>query len=202
MEARIAPPITKAAPAASVDALSRDAFDHLVAEHQRRIHRILLNLLRDADAADTLTQECFLRAFEKRDTFRGEARVGTWLVRIALNLARDHVRSRRAAFWRDMLWRGRSGDATAVAEWVPSPGPSADRLVIAREQLGAVQAAVDRLSHRQRACFVLRFVEAMTLEEIARTMRIRVGTVKAHLARAVAAVRKQLREQDGSCEDI
>ena len=73
---------------------------------------------------------------------------------------------------------------------------------MARERLAAVQAVVDRLSHRQRACFVLRFVEAMTLEEIAQALQLEVGTVKAHLARAVGAVRRQLTEREGPCEDI
>lgn len=179
--------------------LSPETFDRLVIDHQRRIHRILLTLLGDADAADTLTQECFLRAFEKRDGFRGEARIGTWLVRIALNLARDHMRSRRVAFWRHVRWNGRSGQAITAAELAPHPGPSADRVMIAREQLGQVHAAVARLSHRQRACFVLRFVEVMTLEEIAAAMHLKVGTVKAHLSRAVGSVRKQLKAWDETC---
>jgi len=159
-------------------------------------------LLRDADAADTLTQEVFLRAFEKRGSFRGDASVGTWLIRIALNLARDHRRSRRLAFWRHLLRNGQPGDATDVAPWVADPEPSVERKIVARERLAAVQATVDRLSHRQRACFLLRFVEAMTLEEIAETLEVEVGTVKAHVARAVGAVRRRLAEREGLCGDI
>jgi RNA polymerase sigma-70 factor (ECF subfamily) len=182
--------------------ISTEAFDHIVLEHQRRIHRILLALVRDADAADILTQECFLRAFEQRAGFRGEASVGTWLVRIALNLARDHARSRRVAFWRHLLGNGRPDDATTVAPWVPDPGPPPDRMAIARERLAAVEVVVDRLPHRQRACFLLRFVEGMALEEIAQTMHLKVGTVKTHLARGLGAVRRHLAEWEGSCEDI
>jgi len=182
--------------------ISPDAFDQVVRAHQRRIHRILLASVRDTDAADTLTQEVFFRAFEKRASFRGDASIGTWLVRIALNLARDHRRSRRLTFWR-RLWRnGQPGDVTGAASRVPDPEPSAERKIMARERLTAVQAVVDRLSHRQRACFLLRFVEAMTVEEIAETLQLEVGTVKTHLARAVGAVRAQLAEREGPCEDI
>jgi RNA polymerase sigma-70 factor (ECF subfamily) len=185
-----------------VDTVSPYAFDRIVSDHQQRVHRILLALVHDAEAADTLTQEVFLRAFEKRTTFRGEASVGTWLIQIALNLARDHARSRRVAFWRQVVRDRPHGRPTAGSVCVPDPGPSVERTILARERLAAVQAAVDRLSHRQRACFLLRYVESMTVEEIASAMHLRVGTVKAHLARAVAAVRTQLRKWDGSCEDI
>jgi RNA polymerase sigma-70 factor (ECF subfamily) len=203
MEARLAACAMQSTPTKSIAGISSGAFDRIVLEHQQRIHRLLFALVRDADAADTLTQEVFLRAFEKRATFRGEASVGTWLVRIALNLARDHMRSRRMTFWRHLMRSGRPSEATTtVAAWVPDPGPPPDRMVIARERLAAVQAALDRLSHRQRACFLLRFVEAMTLEQIAQAMHLKVGTVKAHLARGVGAVRRHLAEWEGSCEDI
>jgi RNA polymerase sigma-70 factor (ECF subfamily) len=80
---------------------------------------------------------------------------------------------------------------------VPDPRPSAERTILARQQLAAVRAAVDRLSHRQRVCFLLRFVEAMTLEEIAETLQLDVGTVKAHLSRAVSTLRRRLAEREG-----
>ena len=202
MEAKPVACIAPNAATETVRGIPLEGFDQIVLTHQRRIHRILLTLLRDADAADTLTQEVFLRAFEKRASFRGEANVGTWLIRIAVNLARDQRRNRRLAFWRHLLRNGRPSDGTDVAPWVADPAPSVERRIVARERLAAVQAVVDRLSHRQRACFVLRFVEAMTLEEIAQALQLEVGTVKAHLARAVGAVRRQLTEREGPCEDI
>lgn len=71
MEARLLTRTTQNAPTGQVGGISLEAFDHIVVTHQRRIHRIFLMLLRDADAADTLTQEVFLRAFTKRSSFRG-----------------------------------------------------------------------------------------------------------------------------------
>jgi RNA polymerase sigma-70 factor (ECF subfamily) len=198
VEAKLTAPANQSTPAEDVATISRETFGRIVLEHQRRIHRILLALLHDPEAADTLTQECFLRAFERRASFRGEATVWTWLVRIAINLARDHARSRRATFWRHLMRNGRSGNSTTVAARVPDAGPSAERVVIARARLAAVQAAVDQLSRRQRTCFVLRFVEGMTLEEIAQTMDLAVGTVKAHLARGVGVVRRLVAERDDS----
>ncbi len=201
MEAKLEEVVREHAPAGQICTISADTFEAIVLEHQRRIHRILLALLHDADAADTLTQDCFLRAFDRRASFRGEASVGTWLVQIALNLARDHARSRRVAFWRSLIRAESSRESASLAS-VRDPGPSLERTLLARERLAAVRAAVGRLSHRQRACFLLRFVEGMTLEEIAQATHLKVGTVKAHLARAVGAVRRHLAEGERPCEDI
>ena len=197
MEAKPVACVAANAATETVRGIPLEGFDQIVLTHQRRIHRILLTLLRDGDAADTLTQEVFLRAFQKRADFRGEARVGTWLVRIALNLAKDHRRNRRLAFWRRLVRHDQSRDGTDVAPWVRDPAPSAERTIVAREQLAAIQVAVDRLSHRQRTCFALRFVEAMTIEEIAETLQLEVGTVKAHLSRAVSTLRRRLAEREG-----
>jgi RNA polymerase sigma-70 factor (ECF subfamily) len=165
-----------------------EAFDALVARHQRRIYRLLLAIVRDPDAADTLTQECFLRAYRGRGAFRGDAAPETWLLRIAVNLARDHIRSGRQGFWRRLV-RGEDAAAEAVADRCVSP----ERLLQVREELVAVQAVVDALPLRQRTVFILRFSEEMTLEEIAETMRLELGTVKSHLARALQAVRERVR---------
>ena len=88
---------------ATTEAFSAENFDQLVSLNQRRIYRLLISLLRDPDAADTLTQECFLKAYTSRSSFRGECSVETWLYRIAVNLARDHVRNRRVAFWKRLF---------------------------------------------------------------------------------------------------
>src|SRR5215470_5055677 len=81
-------------------AITLAEFDEVVHRHQRRVYRLLYVLLRDRDEADSLTQECFLRAFQKLDRFRGECSVQTWLLRIAVKLASDHARSRKASFWK------------------------------------------------------------------------------------------------------
>jgi RNA polymerase sigma-70 factor (ECF subfamily) len=168
-------------------------FDTLVSLHQRRIYRVLLGQLRDPDAAATLTQECFLRAYRNRESFRGEASVTTWLIRIALNLAKDHARNRRQSFWKRLFGHS-DDDWTEVAATVAAPQASAEKALLAKEEVAQVMRAVETLSPQQRAVFTLRFVEEMTLEEIAAATELKTGTVKAHLSRAVAAVRKIVKE--------
>jgi RNA polymerase sigma-70 factor (ECF subfamily) len=174
---------TGAAPAEELD-----DFDGVMRAHQQHVYRVLVSLVRDPDAADTLTQECFLRAYRKRESFRGDASLRTWLVTIAVNLARDHVRSRRTNFWKRLFQRGQ--DAAEVSDTLADPRPTADKMLSAREELSAVWTALDRLPERQRTVFVLRFVDDMSLEQIAAAMGTTAGTVKTHLFRATAALRQ------------
>ena len=88
-------------------------FDALVQQHRPRIFRFLLASLRDRESAENLTQDCFVRAYQARDNFRGASSVATWLVQIAVNLVRDHESSGRLKFWRRMLLTG--ADVTDLA---------------------------------------------------------------------------------------
>ncbi len=169
-------------------------FDDLVRQHQRRIYRVLLLLVRNADTADALTQECFVHAFEKRASFRAESRMETWLLRIAVNLARDHARNRRASFWKRLIGFSDTSPENVPVEF-PDQQPSAERVLLARRQLEAVWAIAAELPARQRTIFLLRFAEEMELSEIADVLGLKVGSVKTHLFRAVNAVRKKLKEQ-------
>jgi len=128
--------------------ISEDDFGEIVQLNQRRIYRLLLSMTRNPDTAETLTQECFLRAFEKRGSFRAEANVSTWLYRIAVNLAREAA---------DKVWQ-----------------------------------ALDTLPEQQRAVFILRFIEELSIEEVAAATNLGASTVKTHLRRGLQKIRKQL----------
>lgn len=189
-------PKALAAHACATPGIAREEFDEIVRRHQQRIYRVLFGLLRDPEAADTLTQECFLRAYRNRQSFRGESSVGTWLVRIAVNLATDHARNRRNSFWKRLFEGAGDKDTSDVARIpdLPDPRASPERQFAARQELETVWSVVDGLPAQQQAAFVLRFAEEMTLEEIAQALAVEVGTVKSHLARALGAVRKRLKE--------
>ncbi|HKS71887.1 MAG TPA: sigma-70 family RNA polymerase sigma factor [Terriglobales bacterium] len=170
-------------------------FDRVIREHQQRVFRVLVLLVRDSDAADTLTQECFLRAYQNLNGFRGDCALGTWLLRIAVNLAKDYGKNRRTSFWRRLIGLDDTKDRNGTPIQWRSDGPSPERVLLAREQARAVWSAVDLLPPRQRTVFLLRFSEEMALAEIAEIMGLRVGSVKAQLSRATGSIRKQLREQ-------
>jgi len=165
-------------------------FASVVASHRPQIFRFLLSSTRDVDLAETLTQECFLKAHRNWGSFRGDSSAMTWLMRIAINLQKDYWRNRRMQFWRHT--QTNSVDMDEASEWLPSGERSAEQQLLAREQVGRVWESVKGLSERQRTVFLLRYVEEQELSEIARATGLSEGTVKAHLSRAVAKVRAEL----------
>lgn len=158
--------------------------------YRARIFRYILFATRDEDVAETLTQDCFLRAHVARASFRGDCSIATWLMRIAVNLVRDHQRSMKLRFWRKapML------DAAEMSDRLPDMKSSTEHRLIAQERVATVWRAVERLSERQRSIFLLRFVEELELPEIAETMKLNLNTVKSHLYRALSAVKQQVEE--------
>jgi RNA polymerase sigma-70 factor (ECF subfamily) len=171
-------------------------FEGVVREHQSRVFRTLLGMLRDRDAAETLMQETFLRAYQHREKFRGEASIGTWILRIAINLGRDHMRNQRMRFWKQLF--NSSVEVEDVAELVADKRPTAETGILAQERIQKVWDAAKKLSPRQRTVFFMRSVEDMSLDEIAAATSLTQGTVKQHLFRAVAAVQKIVMAEEGT----
>jgi RNA polymerase sigma-70 factor (ECF subfamily) len=170
--------------------IAAQEFSHVVSAHRQQIFRFLLASTRDVDLAETLTQECFLKAFRNWAGFRGESSALTWLMRIAINVQKDHWRNRRLQFWRTT--RTNSVDVDEAGEWLPSGESSPEQQLLAREKVGKVWDVVKRLSGRQRTVFLLRYVEEMDIAEIAGATGLSDGTVKAHLSRALGRVRAEL----------
>jgi RNA polymerase sigma-70 factor (ECF subfamily) len=170
--------------------LAAQDFTCVVERHRPQIFRFLLASTRDVDLAETLTQECFLKAHRNWGSFRGESTAMTWLMRIAINLQKDHWRNRRMQFWRQT--RVNSVDLDEASEWLPSGERSAEQKLLAKEQVKRVWESVKGLSERQRTVFLLRFVEEQELSEIALATGLSEGTVKAHLSRALGRVRAEL----------
>jgi RNA polymerase sigma-70 factor, ECF subfamily len=176
---------------AAAEELAAQEFAAIVASHRPQIFRFLLASTRDVDLAETLTQECFLKAHRNWARFRGDSSAMTWLMRIAINLEKDHWRNRRMQFWRRT--QTNSVDLDEASEWLPSGERTIEQQLLAREQVGRVWKVVAALSERQRTVFLLRYVEEQELSEIARATGLSEGTVKAHLSRALSKVRADLK---------
>ncbi|MDQ1472954.1 MAG: polymerase sigma-70 factor, subfamily [Bryobacterales bacterium] len=161
-------------------------FDAVVREYWPRVFRFILVSLRDRNDAESLTQDCFLKAFRAWRNFRGDSSINTWLMRIAVNQLRDHSRNRRLQFWK------RTRTAGSTAEWpVADLRSSPEDDAVTKQQVEAVWRAATNLPQQQRTVFLLRFVEDMDLLEIAAATGLKEGTVKTHLFRALQAVREQ-----------
>src|SRR5277367_3176611 len=105
--------------------------DTLCATYRSRIYRYALLSLRDPDLAESVTQDCLLRAYRARDEFRGDCSVATWLTRIATNLIRDTTRSRKFQFWKTAP----AVEAGALADRLRAPGISPETSLVVREEL-------------------------------------------------------------------
>ena len=167
-------------------------FDAVVRLYWPRVFRYALASLRDRDAAESLAQDCFLKAYQARHRFRGEASLSTWLMQIAVNLVRDSMRNRRLRFWNRT--RAAAPEFEPASRLLADGASSPEGAVLARERVAAVWSVVETLSERQRTVFLLRFVEDLDLLEIAVVTGLREGTVKVHLFRALEAVRRRMGE--------
>src|SRR6202041_1143161 len=157
----------------TADAAAAEEFARVVEKHRPQIFRFLLASTRDVDLAETLTQECFLKAHRNWASFRGESSAMTWLMRIAINLQKDHWRNRRVQFWRQT--RTNAVDLDEASEWLPSGESSQEQRLLAQERVSQVWHAVEGLSERQRTVFLLRYVEEQELSEIAGLTGLKIG---------------------------
>jgi RNA polymerase sigma-70 factor, ECF subfamily len=165
-------------------------FDEVVRLYRPRIFRFLMTSLGDRDLAESLTQDCFLKAYTARHQFRGESSLNTWLTRIALNLVRDHLRSQRMRFWQKT--RETALDIVDVGDWIPDGACSPEDVCLQQERVREIWKSVENLSRQQRTVFLLRFVEEMELAEIADVTGMNTRTVKSHLYRALRIVRERV----------
>ena len=164
--------------------------DTLVRLYRTRLQRYVAFSLGDEDLAETITQECFLKAYQGRASFRGDCSVSTWLFSIANNLIRDQLRTKKFQFWRKA--RAQAIDIAELASFLPSGASSPETILLVKERTRRVQEALAGLSVNQRRVFLLKFSEEMELDEISKTIGMPVNTVKTHLRRAVIAIRAEL----------
>lgn len=167
-----------------------DDIDELVRIYRAKILRFVTFSTGDPDLAETITQDTLLRAYTGRKNFRGDCSTKTWLIGIAINVTRDHMRSARFKFWQKTKESGI--DIQEMASHLPAKGPSVEEHMLAKEKAKQLARAVAVLSDRQRTIFLMKFSEEMSVAEISEVLTMPVNTVRTHLHRALNAVRKQL----------
>jgi RNA polymerase sigma-70 factor (ECF subfamily) len=133
-----------------------------------------------------LVQETFLRAFINLNSFEQRANFGTWLYRIAVNCSMDWIRKRRVHEELD------EGDADCGGSGAWSKGPDSDGLIYQMEVQQRVRSALKGLSPLERAAFVLRHFEGMSIEEIGDSLGVRSNAAKHSIFRAVRKMRRAL----------
>ncbi|HOG28059.1 MAG TPA: sigma-70 family RNA polymerase sigma factor [Vicinamibacterales bacterium] len=170
---------------------SQDASRQLVERHARAVYNLVARVVRDDGVAEELTQEAFLKAFRALGSFDPAYKFSTWVLRIAHNLAIDHLRRVRPILVPIDDWSGSEnpGDVLVDAR-APSPLDHALR----RDLRADLEAALSRLRPAFRSLVVMRYLEDLSYEEIALATGLPLGTVKSHLHRARAALARLMAE--------
>jgi len=169
----------------------KKAFDVLVLKYQHKVIKVIMRYIRDPSEAMDVAQEAFLKAYRALPRFRGDSAFYTWLYRIAINTAKNHlVAARRRPLDYDLDpqdpdqydMQGRLSD-----------GDTPEGLVLTEEIRETVNRAIQHLPEDLRTAIILREVDGMSYEEIAQTMECPVGTVRSRIFRAREAIDKKLR---------
>jgi RNA polymerase sigma-70 factor (ECF subfamily) len=163
----------------------RDAFDILVQRHQRHVYQLCYRFSGNHEDANDLAQDVFIRAYRGLKTFKGDASLGTWLYRIAVNVCLSRA-GRKG--------RSETIDPARLAndDRLVSHQEAADAALLRGERAQEVRAAIARLPRKQRAALVLRVYHELPHEEIAGILGSSVGAVKANFFHALNNLKKLL----------
>jgi|SRR5215831_11425949 len=176
-------------------AADAEAFAELAGRYERRIYSLALHYSHDAQDAEDLSQEAWLRAFRAIDSFKGESSFYTWIRRITINC---FLNRERAPFARLRSLVCRAGELPLeILPTVNIEHSLHDRILLQK-----VMGALGQLTPRQRLIFVLKHQEGLTYEEIAKLVGCSTGTAKKSVARALAKLREQLHVEADSNECV
>lgn len=166
-----------------------EAFRILVERHSRALYALGHRMTGNAHDAEDIVQESLMRAYRQLDRFESRAEFGTWIHRIGLNCALDHLRRRKS---RDQIMQdGGDGHDEMVAS-LPAKGPSAIQHLADSQIRHHVENALGSLSVTERSAFVMRHFQEMPLSEIGLALGINENSVKNTIFRAVQKVRRTL----------
>ena len=160
----------------------------LIERYEPQVAATVVGMLGSGDEADDVGQETFVRFYQSLDKFRGDAALGTYLTRIAINLSLNALEQRKRRRWR--FW-SRDDEQTP-----PEPSVDGRDEQATREREQAVQAALAQLSPAFRAVVVLRMIEGYSTKETAALLAIAEGTVLSRLSRGMKQLATMLKPED------
>ena len=168
----------------------KGAFDLLVLKYQHKIVNLVMRYVRDPDQALDITQEAFIKAYRALPNFRGDSAFYTWMYRIAVNTAKNHLAAQRR---RPMdieldLQDPEQYDLHAKLKETDTP----EGVTLSRELQETVERAIAALPDDLQTAIILRELDGMSYEEIAQTMDCPVGTVRSRIFRARDAISKKI----------
>ena len=170
----------------------KQAFGLIVSKYQRKLVRLLSRLIRDPAEVEDVAQEAFIKAYRALPSFRGDSAFYTWLYRIGINTAKNHLVSqgRRAPTTTEFD----SEEAESFEDGEQLRDINTPERVLLSKQIGeTVNSAMEALPEELRTAIVLREIEGLSYEEIAGIMECPIGTVRSRIFRAREAIADKLR---------
>ncbi len=168
----------------------KGAFDLLVLKYQHKIVNLVMRYVRDPDLALDITQEAFIKAYRALPRFRGDSAFYTWMYRIAVNTAKNHLAAQRRRPMNVELDFQDPDQYDLHAKLKETDTPEA--IILSNELKDTVEQAIAALPEDLRTAIILREIEGMSYEEIAQTMECPVGTVRSRIFRARDAINKKI----------
>jgi RNA polymerase sigma-70 factor (ECF subfamily) len=168
----------------------KGAFDLLVLKYQHKIVNLVMRYVRDPDLALDITQEAFIKAYRALPRFRGDSAFYTWMYRIAVNTAKNHLAAQRRRPMNVELDFQDPDQYDLHAKLKETDTPEA--ITLSNELKNTVEQAIAALPEDLRTAIILRELEGMSYEEIAQTMECPVGTVRSRIFRARDAISKKI----------
>jgi RNA polymerase sigma-70 factor (ECF subfamily) len=169
----------------------------IIRQHNQRLYRIARSIVRDDGEAEDVLQDAYARAFTNLASFRGEARLGTWLARIVMNEALGRLRRRRATVELNAMTEGDARDAEIIPFPNANPQIDPETAVAQRELRALLERAIDELPETFSTVLVARLIEGMSVEETADLLGIVPETVKTRLHRARRLLRAAMEKHIG-----
>jgi RNA polymerase sigma-70 factor (ECF subfamily) len=161
-----------------------DAFGIIVETYRDRLFGLALGIVKNRAAAEDIVQEAFVKAYKNLKGFRGDSSIYTWLYRIAVNTAHNHLRRGK---------RAGTVDFEEVAPVIQAKGLTPAENAANTELAAAIDEAVQNLPPRQREVFMLHYFEQMTHREIAEILGVSEGAIKANFFHAVQKLKGALK---------
>lgn len=159
------------------------AFEKLMQRYRKSVYYTLLKMVRNEEDAEDLTQEAFAKAFASIHNFDAKYSFSTWLFRIATNNCIDFIRKKKLQTLSIHASNSESGNSSGVTD-VKDEDMNPNEQMLSDQRKKIVHDAVEKLSPRYRQLIELRFFQELSYEEIAETLELPLGTVKAQLHRA------------------
>lgn len=172
----------------------KEAFNLLVLKYQRKVGRLVRRLVNNSDEADDVVQDAFIKAYRALPQFRGDSAFYTWLYRIAVNTAKNHLvsRGKRPISLSELASNDPNGESFEPPDvTVDNNTPEAE--LMSRQVGEAVNRSVAALPEELRTALCLREIDGLSYEEIAEAMNCPIGTVRSRIFRAREAVAAELR---------